>query len=169
MTDQYFFDLPVYRLTQEEREAEGHKYVMNTVFPPGTIHGDLFRKQAQSDPDDYQRKLSQTLHSFHGGLWLFNEIIGYIRLHFVGSQVRGEYFAPSRKRIVRSKARNFQFQTWKLAPEVEITHPITTQTIAQAIDQYISDCRLEIPRRHIDSTMYDSVSPHINWFQLYSA
>lgn len=169
MTERYFFDLPVYRLSQEEREAEGIKYVMNTVFPLGTLHGDILREQAHSEPDEYQRKLSQTLHSYHGGPWIFNEIIGYIKLHFVGTQIRGEYFAPSRKRIIRSRIRDFQFQTWKLAPEVEIAFPITSEAIYQAVGRYIDACRLEIPRRYIDSTLFDSISPHINWLQLYRA
>ena len=33
------------------------------------------------------------------GPWYFNEIIGYLRLHFLGSQVRGEYFGSKKKKL----------------------------------------------------------------------
>ena len=169
MAERYIFDLPVYRLTQEQREAEGIRYAMQKVFPAGTLHGNLFRQQAEDNPAEYQRKLTQTIHSLHRGDWMFNEIVGYIRLHFVGTQVRGEYYAPSRKRISRSKTRDFQFQTWKLAPEVEIDQPITTASIANAIDLYIAACRKEIKHRHIDASIFHSLSPHVDWLQLYGS
>jgi len=139
------------------------------VFPPGTLHGDLFARQKMTDPTEYQRKVNQTLRAF-GAAWQFNEIVGYVRLHFVGTQIRGEYAGPNRTRIVRSRSRSWaiESQTWKLAPEVEIGLPISKDTITTAIRRYVADCRRELPRRYIDTEVFETLLPHIDWVSVFS-
>ena len=169
MTGLMFFDLPVYRLTRAEHEVECQAYIRK-VFPRGTLHGDLLHQQETSDPADYARKIDQTLNSF-GNPWQFNEIVGYVRLHFVGTQVRGEYFGPKGTRVVRSRSRwrGIEFKSWKLAPEAEIDRPILAGTILAAVERYIAACRRELPRRHIDTEVFQSLAPHINWPSIFSA
>lgn len=103
----------------------------------------------------------------YGGCWEFNEIIGYIRLHFLGSQVRGEYFSVNKKRIVRTRTKQFEFMTWKLAPEVEIEPPYGTAEILNAIYQYIEDCRHEVRTRYIDTSKLDAIAPFVDWERLF--
>lgn len=161
----YFFDLPVYRVSQTQYEAELLAHIENVVFPVGTPHGDLHRRCASEDRPAYDRQLSDCRQSF-GGCWQFNEIIGYVRLHFRGIQILGEYFAPERKRIVRTRTRTLTFRTWKLAPEVEIESPITNASITTAISQYVSACRRELKGRFIDARLLDQLLPQMNWLSL---
>jgi hypothetical protein len=99
----------------------------------------------------------------YGGCWLYNEIIGYIRLHFLGSQVRGEYFGVNKKRIVRTRTKTFEYLSWKLAPEINIPHPYTNEGIYRAILEYLTACRKELPGRHVETERFEVVGSHIDW------
>ena len=112
--------------------------------------------------------LRSHLEKSYGGAWNYNEIIGYIRLHILGTQIRGEYFAVNKKRILRTRNRQLEFKTWKLAPEVEIQDPFNDTNILAAIYQYIDDCRRELPSRFIDSEVFDGLSGFVNWERLFN-
>ena len=43
------------------------------------------------------------MHDQFGGAWKYNEIIGYIRLHFLGNQIRGEYWGVKAMCQVRTR------------------------------------------------------------------
>jgi hypothetical protein len=107
------------------------------------------------------------LQKVYGGCWRYNEIVGYIRLHFLGSQVRGEYFGVACKRMVRTRRRVLQYKGWKLAPEVEVQFPVSNKKILAAIRQYLQDCGNELPGRYIDTEMFEAVAGHINWKALF--
>ena len=77
--------------------------------------------------------------------------------------MRGEYYAPSKKRIVRTRTKTLEFQTWKLASEVDIELPVTNATIRNAISEYIEACRKEVPRRFVDATLFEALSQHVDW------
>ena len=114
-----FHDLPVYRLSIEKYNAEFERYVASA--------------QRQRGPTVTPEMVSGSF----GGSWLFNEIIGYIRLHILGAQIRGEYYAVSKKRIVRSRSKTLSFRTHKLAPEIDIAQPRGTREVLAAVNAYI--------------------------------
>jgi hypothetical protein len=166
MASRYFFDLPVYRLSSDEYYAARSTYIDNAIFRPGTPDEPYFRQREKVNPgchDTFRDHLERS----YGGCWDFIEIIGYIRLHFLGNQVRGEYFAVARKRIVRTRTKTLEFQTWTLAPEVDIEHPCGSVEVLAAVQQYIRDCGRKLPKRLIDTTQFDKLAPHINWGSLY--
>ena len=153
----YFFDLPVYRLSNEAYEKE---LAGETDEMLGVARG------AKSQPES--RALTRLDEHFHEtyGCWQFNETIGYIRLHFLGGQVRGEYFDVSKGRVVRSRTKVIKYRTHKLAPEVEIEHPYGRAEILSAIRTYIEDCRREVPRRFVDTELFETLAPHVDWAAL---
>jgi len=166
MATRYFFDLPVYRLPRDEYYAARDAHIENSIFRPGTPEEPFLRQQEKSNPhrnDAFRDHLQRT----YGGCWEFNEIIGYIRLHFLGSQVRGEYFAVAKKRIVRTRTKTLEYRTWKLAPEVEIEPPYGSVEILNAVQKYIRDCKKEIPARHIDTVQFDRLAKHVDWESLF--
>lgn len=97
------------------------------------------------------------------GPWEFNEIVGYVRLHFLGSQVRGEYYAVRRKRLVRTRTKTMVYQTHKLAPEREIRRGATNEEILQVILEYVEACRREEPRRVFDDEWLRTIGPMVDW------
>jgi hypothetical protein len=158
----YFYDLPVYRLARDAYYKARDEYIDNVLFPPGSPHLAALRAREKDDPNA-NTAMRDHLERSYGGCWEFNEIIGHIRLHFLGSQVRGEYFAVAKSRIVRTRTKTFEYRTWKLAPEVEIEPPYGQVEILSAVRSYIEDCRRAVPRRFIDTTMFEAVAPHLDW------
>jgi hypothetical protein len=168
MAVKYFFDLAVYRLPEDQYYAERTAHVDRVVFPLGTPRIADMRKLEEVRPEIIDALRARAEESY-GGIWRFNEVVGYIRLHFLGTQVRGEFYGPNRKRIVRTRTRTLEFHTWKLASEVEIETPITTIRISEAVAQYIADCRRELPTRFIDAELLESLRPHLDWQALFLA
>ncbi len=165
MASRYFFDLPVYRLSAEQYYAERDAYIKRIIFRAGTPEEPDPRQREKASPrvnDAFRNHLTEK----YGG-WEFNEIIGYIKLHFLDSQIRGEYFAVDSKRIVRTRTKTFEDKTWKLAPEIHIEQPYGTGEVLGAIQQYIQACKAELPQRFIDTSSFDKLARHIDWGTLY--
>lgn len=151
-----FYDLPVYRLDNEGYNAEYARYIESA-------------RRKLAGPASAELLSDELLGRGFGGSWLFNEIIGYIRLHFRGTQILGEYYSVSRRRIVRSRSKIIDLQSWKLAPEVDISSPYRTPQVLAAINAYIAACRREVPHRFIDASLFDVISPHVDWEALLAA
>jgi hypothetical protein len=157
MAVKYFYDLPVYRLSNSAYDNERAHYI------------DEYVKEAfggLSPLPDHVANLKQHIgqHFYDKyGPWCFNEITGYIRLHFLGSQVRGEYFAPAKKRCVKTRTKVFIHKTHKLAPERGIPAEATNAEILGVINSYVDDCRRELPRRFIDDEWLRRIGPMVDW------
>ena len=97
----YIFDIPVYRLTEDEYYSQLNKYVEG---------GSDYIKEIQAFYKKYPNdkiRFTDTLIRAYGGPWIYNEIIGFIRLHFLGSQIRGEYYEVDSKRITKTRKKQF--------------------------------------------------------------
>jgi hypothetical protein len=168
MTCRYFYDLPVYRLSADEYYTARDRYIDEVIFRAGSADEAALRKQERLNPriNDGLRDLLQRS---YGGCWEYNEIIGYIRLHFLGSQVRRDYFAVAKKRVVRTRTKTLEYRAWKLAPEVDIERPYGTREVLDAIKKYIADCKSELPKRFIDTSRFEAIYPFVNWGSLWQS
>ncbi len=166
VSTRYFFDVPVYRLPEDKYYHERDKYIEGVIYPHGSPSNDAMRANEVADPH-YNAAFQDHLQREYGGCWRFNEIVGYIRLHFLGTQVRGEYYGVRKQRIVRTRTKILEYQTWKLAPEIDIHSPFTNEGIYETVRTYISDCRKELPGRHIDVELFELVGKHIDWCSLF--
>ncbi len=161
----YFYDIPVYRLPEDRYYRERDEHIDGVLFPEDSSFSKSRREKEAADPNRYIA-IRDHLERSYGGCWIFNEIIGYIRLHFLGSQIRGECFAVWKKRIVRTRTKVFEFNTWKLASEVDIPYPYTNEGIYGAVLEYLADCRKELPRRYIDTALFEVIGKHVDWLGL---
>jgi hypothetical protein len=158
----YFYDIPVYRLPEDKYYFERDEYIDGVLFPKDDPFSQSMREREAADPN-CNIAIRDHLQRSYGGCWTFNEIIGYIRLHFLASQVRGEYFAVRKKRIVRTRTKVLEYHVWKLAPEVEIPHPYTSRGIYEAVLKYLADCRKELPGRYVDTDLFEVIGKHVDW------
>jgi len=99
----------------------------------------------------------------YGGAWQFNEIVGYLRVHIVGTQVRAEHWSVRRKRSVRTRKKTLEWVTHKLAPESELPMDGTNAEIFAAIAIHVESCRKLLAPRVLDTTLMENVGPHVNW------
>lgn len=163
----YFYDVPVYRLEEERYADDLNHHIESTLFPISDPLSSALRERDWLNPSE-KASLRDHLTEKYGGCWLYNEIVGYIRLFFLGSQVRGEYFAISQRRAIRTRHKIFILKSLKLAPEREIPNTTANLSIFETVLQYINDCRKELPRRRIDSRLLEAVGPHVDWQALLS-
>lgn len=166
MAVRYFFDVPVYRLPEERYYCERDKYIESVIFPEGSPYNDAKRAN-EADDRNYYIATRDHLERNYGGCWRFNEIIGYVRLHFLGSQVRGEYYGVRKKRVVRTRRKTLEWQTWKLAPEIDLQGLYTNEQIFEAVRKYLKACSNELPCRYIDTELFELVGKHIDWCSLF--
>src|SRR4051794_15212978 len=90
-------DLPVYRLPEDcyNTERNAHIDAVMTQSPLPTTPPNPSTAENLAGPDATMR---DHLFEAYGGAWQYNEIIGFLRLHFLGSQIRAEYWRVNRKR-----------------------------------------------------------------------
>ena len=150
----YFYDIPVYRLEQDKYNNEREKYIDELTH---------------MDKHDHNRYVELRSYYFkhYGGAWLYNEIIGYIRLHFLGTQVRGEYFSTNRKRIRKTRCKQFEYKTWKLVPERNVPDSSPSKEIFSIVREYVDECRKDLKGRYIDSSGLETIGPYVDWKALY--
>jgi hypothetical protein len=156
----YIFDVPVYRLPEDLYYRQRNAFVAKwkkEAFPDSAL------RQIHDGNRDHAIATRDHLIGLYGGCWRYNEVVGHIRLHFFGSQLRGEYFGVKAQRIVRSRRKLFEWKTDKLAPDVDVPNDATNAEIASLLRQYLQDCNKELPRRHIDAKILDRVAPHVDW------
>lgn len=159
--DQYFLAVPVYRIKEDKYYSD--------------MENDFEELVSKSWEDDLPQKNSNSVERFksyhrssYGGDWEFNERVGYIKLHFLGTQVRGEYWETIAKRKVRTRRKQFEFKTHKLAAEVGIMK-LTKDGIIQAVEEYLARCKKEVKYRHIDLREFDALKNFIDWPALHKA
>lgn len=155
LADFYFFDVPVYRIEEDKYYSERDRWIDQILFPPNDPYSSKRREKELQDRNSLVGS-RDCLERSYGGCWRYNETIGYIRLHFLGSQIRGEYYGVQKKRIVRTRTKILEYQTWKLAPEIEIPPQSKSEEIFGLIIEYVDDCRKELKGRFVDSKILET-------------
>jgi hypothetical protein len=133
----------------------------------GPLHQVDYKEFYEKNPDT-KSYFKNHLINRYGGAWNFNEIKGYIRLHFLETQIRGEYWGVNAKRIIRTRKKIFEFKDWKLAPEIEIHPESDSMSIYSKILEYLDDCRKELKGRYIDMHNLITIGPYVDWKSLYN-
>jgi hypothetical protein len=137
-----FIDKAMYGETQEAREGWRAFYERNKA-------NKIWRT------DDLQKQ--------YGDVWRFNEIVGYVRLHFLGMQVRGELFMVDVEKFVRTRKKLLIYQTHKVALERDIPLNASNEEIFEVILQYIVDTRQELKPRYVDSSLFELIGKFVDW------
>lgn len=156
----YFFDIPIYRLSQEKYSAKLNEYLTKKLNTPGM--SEFFKHNPSrllQQQDFYSLQF--------GGMWEYNEIIGHIKLYILGSQIRGEYYRVNAKNIVKTRKKQFKFVSHKIEAELEI--PLLEDNIAiyKAILTYIDNCKKNLKNRFVDSSLFEVIGKHIDWKELF--
>ncbi len=106
MNRAFFHDVPVYRLSRDRYYKEMDQYIEKSMYRDPQ-NPDTTMKEFHERKPEMKIQFREHLRNSYGGAWNYNEIIGYIRLYFLGSQIRGEYWETKTKRKVRSRKKVF--------------------------------------------------------------
>jgi len=156
-----FFDVPVYRLSREKYETAQENYVSKENAEASDDCREYYCRSPAAKAD-----MEAHLRLAYGGPWLFNEIVGYIRLYFLGTQVRGEYWRVNKKHVVRSRTKVMAWRHWKVTHEEETPPKGTSRVVFACIKKYLERAQAEIAPRFIDTSVLESIGPFVNWSSL---
>lgn len=165
MIQLYFADIPVYRLPEEQYRDAMEKYIDEMMY--GTDP-----ELRQRRKGFYERNPNNKIHFVdslkrqYGGAWRFNEIVGYIRLFFLGTQIRGELWMVDMQRICRTRKKLLVFHTLKVVPEMGIPSGATSVEIWMILLQYLDEARKKLKPRVVDSSMFEVLGPSVDWANL---
>ena len=159
--DNYFMVIPVYRLSEDKYYSQMDEDFERKI---SKSWNDSFRRDNPDLEDGWKRHHR----SSYGGDWEFNEVVGHIKLFFMGSQVRGEYWSTKPRRKVRTRKKEFEFKAHKLATESEIWDK-TNEGILSAVEEYLRSCLKELENRHVDLREFESLKNHVNWVSVHRA
>jgi len=158
-----FFDVPVYRLTKKDYESRQEKYVQDVMCEGGPYAQEMYRLDT-----DIDQRTKGHLRLTYGGPWLFNEIIGFIRLYFYFTQIRGEYWRIDTKKIFRSRRKVFVFREWKVTYEEEIPPGSSSDEIFELLMKYLMRAQTELKNRYVDVSVFTRIGPCVDWIALFA-
>ena len=155
-----FFDIPVYRLTAEKYESEQKTFIHHEMSEGGEIVQEMYRREPE-----HKTRMEQHLWETYGGCWRFNEIVGFIRLHFFFTQIRGEYWRISAKKVVRTRKKLFAFFDPKVTYEEEIPAGSTNAEVFELIKKYLVRAQNErnLKKFFVDTSVFENIGPFIDW------
>jgi methionine synthase II (cobalamin-independent) len=161
-----FLTLPVYRISQAKYYKQREEYVKNNLYSSNNEELNKLTKKVHKEQPNVKLQSQSILRKSYGGEWDFNEIIGYINLHFKGNKIKNEYWAVKAKRIVRTSKKTFEHKCHKLDIELHIAEDLDNLEILSAITSYIDTCKNELKNRHIDDSQLNKIGKFIDWRKL---
>jgi hypothetical protein len=161
-----FFDIPIYRVSKDEYAAEFDQYMNKLDNKEGPEAAALRKKLDQEDPESAEQRRDIFRDSF-GGAWQFNEIIGYIRLDFLGSQVRGKLWMANVKRVVKTRKRQLVQRSSEVVP-VDIPRNATNDDVFRTIVRYLEAAKAKLRPYYVDTLIFDRIGPYVDWNRLRS-
>jgi hypothetical protein len=154
------FDIPVYRLTKEKYESEQNLFIQREM----SEGGENVQKMYHRHPD-VKRQDENRLWESYGGSWLFNEIIGFIRLFFLSEQIRGEYIHVEAKKIVRTRKKVFGPLGYEVTSPERVSAGSSNREIFNLILKYLKRAQneKELKSRCVDTSVFKNIGPHTDW------
>lgn len=150
LTTKYLFEMPVYRL------SENDYYKKLTDYKNG-----INSKMTTPMSDEYLRKQ-------YGGDWRYNEIIGFLRFYRYGhNKIRCDYAETDAIKKTRTRKKLFE----KISDSY-CTEPFSISDsnigIAKSIRSAVEhcECRLKKKRRVLDKELFESTVDFIDWKSL---
>ena len=159
--EKVFFDVPVYRLAKDEYELQQNEFVQKELKQSGG----KYAEEAYRRYPELKVQTESHLWKSYGGCWLFNEIVGFIRLYFFFSEIRGEYWHTSAQRIVRTRRKIYNPIGIDFGFGERISHGSSNAEIYKRIGMFLRRVQKEkkFKERYVDKSVLENIGRHINW------
>ena len=158
------FEIPIYRLTNEQFEKELEDYVTKSI--PYT-RKELINQQGEKGRHTYDRVWNQIKANSEYN-WKFNEIIGWITIHLNHKTIFGEIFLKKAKRIIKNSRAKISF--YDLGFKIPFNQDDKNQKIFKEILNSLRDIQMskKFKNRYIDKSKFEVLGPYIDWKNLYN-
>ena len=157
------FEIPIYRLSNNEFIKELKDEVIKTArYHSVESMEELFPGKGKSR---YERLLSE-IETEKGYQWKFNEIIGWLTLHYNDNYIFGEIFLNNSKRITKKSRAKIDF--YDLGFKFKIPENESNKNIYESIFNNIKSLEKnsKLKKRYIDTSIFETIGKHINWENL---
>lgn len=158
MNDYHLFSIPIYTVSEEDFNIKRKKRVIS-------LEESL---QEKNYPDTEKSKVMEGLLSLSRpkDVWLYNQIIGYIRVSLSWQDIHFELYMPlHRKRYKVSSGSKSFMENWQLNGYHFRTENLTNEQIIQEIREWINDIskKEKLKCRYIDRSVFENVANYIDF------
>ena len=160
MSDQYIFDIPVYRTTHDKFNAEIDMHVAKRV--EWIVSHDPQRRPLSHEAQDRQ---FNSVIAESGGPWQFNQIVGWLRLFAEGHTIGCHPWWVDAKRLNR-RMRHKRLYLTTFSDVLGAWFPDESSSeIFDTLLERLTDKAAESPykNRYVDLDVFRRVGPFINW------
>lgn len=159
--EKHLFEIGIYNQSFEQFHASIEKKVQRYMDDfPG--RGGITREQAPKVFDEIKNRASGRYPQ-----WRYNQIIGWLQIYVLGSQVRGEYWFTEKKRIpfiVQNPALVYQGKAFELSFYPEDSSNDIFAGVCARIDMMNKERPFK--GRFIDTESFHNTGPAVNWRHL---
>ena len=152
--DRHFFEVPIYRCSPEQHLLETECLKARLLEP--------IQYQKTSNPENFHF-FEQLFDSRTRYTWDFNEIVGYIRLYPLGTQIRGELWFMKAKRLRRGMKKKLRWI--EKAFELNCSPSESNADIGSRVLARVNALENEAPcqGRYIDTLSLSNVASFLDW------
>ena len=150
LIEKILFELPVYRVSKAKYNNEYQKFYKK-------------RKTPCFDPLR-EEKVNSALCKTYGGDWEYNDIVGYLKFHKFGNDIRCAYYKGYNKKAVRNGKRSFEIVDDSIL-KITINKSYQNNQIIKEVKEIIKSCKAmdEFKNRFIDTKAFDNMVNFIDW------
>jgi len=163
MRNKYIFDIPIYRTTRYQFNAEIDKIVEKQL--EWVLSHDPQRNPL---PQDLKDRVRERVAKESGSPWQFNQIIGWLRLFLEGSRIGCHPWWVDAKRINRRmKYKRFLMQTYSDIFQADCRNK-SSEEIYKVLLHNLKKLAAEKPykKRYVDLDVFCRLGPYVDWRRL---
>ena len=157
-----FFELPVYRVPKEKYYKDMEKHIEKKFLKLD----DFSRKHYENNPKSLAAWKSSRCEEY-GNIWEYNDIIGYIKLYFRGTQVRADHWSVKAKRIVKSKKKDFICIEEAICGAITVSFEKESVDIFRKVQELVGEIKIDLGKRYLETSKFDAIGPYVDWKKLY--
>jgi hypothetical protein len=153
-SDRYFFDIPIYRCSPDQHTSWFAEEKRKSLQP--------FEATRETAPESLAIS-KQWFGEWHWYPWRYNEVIGWLRLYALGSQVRAELWYVKAKRIVRETRKKIFFVGKEF--EISFRSVDSNPEIGKVVLETLRNLKRQslYRKRYVDLECFEVVSQHLDW------
>lgn len=156
MAEMYLIDIPIYRTPRKAFEREINNRYHARIQEIRAIN--------RAEPsDDIKMNIQERITKEYGGPWRFNQIIGWLRIYALGTQLRGESWLTTAKRITRNPSHKqiaWNGNAFEFTTSMNDTSAQIRNELMEEVKSFASSLK---SHRYLDLPQFEMLSLHINW------
>lgn len=166
--ENYFFEIPIYRCTEEVFMTEIYQL-------KSKIENELEYERKYYSTEKFNSLVNNLL-AIQVYPYQYNEAVGWIKLYVLGNQLRGELFFEgsteypfNSKTRINKGIRKKRFKHVGKAFEISISQTMSSDEILEKLKftlERINKNESPFIKRYIDTTYLDRIGPFMDWKNL---